>query len=100
MYLCFISNSIAAINCILSVLYVHDDANFSDIALRHPIADLVFFMLPKIVYTCRNVAIGDEKQGETIIIVSEISWHNLTFKQNILFFNFSCRLKRLHAFFI
>lgn len=60
----------AAINCILSVEQCHDEADFSDIVLRDQVANTVFIMLPKIIITLRNVALSDEKVGQTLIAVS------------------------------
>lgn len=59
-----------AIECIQSVLQIHDNADTSDIVLRHQIADIVFILLPKIVATLKNIATGDEKQGHALISVS------------------------------
>lgn len=61
---------IAAINCILSTKQIHDAADLADIVIRDQVADIVFLMLPKVVATLKNVALGDEKQGQAIIVVS------------------------------
>lgn len=60
----------AGINCILALVHIHDEADFTDVVLRDQIAGIVFILLPKIVVTLRNVALGDEKHGQTLITVA------------------------------
>lgn len=62
----------AAIRCVMSLEYVHDEADADDIVLRNQIADVVFILLPKLVSTLIQVATGDETQGHALIAVS--SW--------------------------
>lgn len=66
---------IAAIKCMMSIFQVNDDADESDIVLRHHIADNVFLLIPKIIKTLCNIATMNETHGELLIIVSEeIYW--------------------------
>lgn len=60
---------LSAIKCILSIFWVHDEADHTDIVLRARIADALFLIIPKVLSTLCDVAIGDETQGETIIQV-------------------------------
>lgn len=53
----------------MAVEYVHDGADMTDVVLRDQIAGLLFILLPKLVLTLKNVALGDEKQGHTLIAV-------------------------------
>lgn len=53
--------------------YIHDEADFTDVVLRHQISEIVFLFSPKIIGTMKNVALGDEKDGQTLIVVSEHS---------------------------
>lgn len=64
----------AAIKCIMSLEYVHDEADPDDIVLRQQIADVVFILLPKIVSTLIQVATGDDTQGHALIAVSTSKW--------------------------
>lgn len=61
---------IAAIKCIMSLEYVHDAVEPDDIVLRHQVADEVFVLLPKVVFTLTQVATGDDTQGHALIAVS------------------------------
>lgn len=61
---------LVAIKCILSIFWVHDEADHTDIVLRARIADVLFLVIPKVLSTLCDVAIGDETQGETIIKVN------------------------------
>lgn len=59
----------------MSIFQVNDDADESDIVLRHHIADNVFLLIPKIIKTLCNIATMNETHGELLIIVSEeIYW--------------------------
>lgn len=60
----------AAIKCVMSLKYVHEEADVGDIVLRNQIADVVFILLPKVVSTLFQVATGDETQGYVLIAVS------------------------------
>lgn len=62
----------AAVKCVMSLEYVHDEADTDDIVLRNQIADVVFILLPKVVSTLIQVATGDETQGYALIAVSFI----------------------------
>lgn len=72
---------IAAINCILSTEQIHDDADFSDIVFRDQVAEIVFLMLPKVVATLKTVALGDDKQGQALIVVSFVCGTGLKIKR-------------------
>lgn len=61
---------LAAVNCFMSIMQVHDDADFTDVVLRDQIGNAVFLFLPKIISTLLDVAKGDSKQGTIIISVS------------------------------
>lgn len=65
-------NRIAAINCLLSSMQIHDEADFSDVVLRSQIADVVFAISPGIFAKLSRVPVGDPKQGHTVIAVSLI----------------------------
>lgn len=54
----------------MSAFYVYDAADFSDIVMRHAVANIVFAFLPKIISTLVLVATGDEIQGQQVIKVS------------------------------
>lgn len=60
----------AAIKCIMSVEYVHEEADPDDIVLRTQIADVVFILLPKLASTLIQVATGDDTQGHALVTVS------------------------------
>lgn len=62
----------ASIKCIMSLMCVHDEADFEDIVLRNQIADVVFILLPKLVTTLIQIATGDETQGHALIAVSSL----------------------------
>lgn len=56
----------------MSIMQVHDEADFTDVVLRDHVANAVFLFLPKIISTLLDVAKGDSKQGTIIISVSFI----------------------------
>lgn len=62
----------ASIKCIMSLKYVHDEADPDDIVLRNQVADVVFILLPKVLSTLIQVATGDETQGHALIAVSSL----------------------------
>lgn len=66
---------LSAIKCILSIFWVHDEADFTDIVLRARVADVLFVIIPKVLSTLSAVAIGDETQGETIVKVKWLIIH-------------------------
>lgn len=63
---------LAAVNCLMSIMQVHDEADFTDVVLRDQIANVIFLFLPKILSTLLDVAKGESKQGTIIISVSSI----------------------------
>lgn len=54
----------------LAIQHIHDEADLTDIVLRNQISNMIFLMLPGLVATLTNVALGDEKQGTALIAVS------------------------------
>lgn len=54
----------------MSLLYVHNEADFTDVVLRHQISGMIYLFLPKTIATLKNVALGDEKQGQALFVVS------------------------------
>lgn len=60
---------IIAINCVLSMLQIHDAAEFNDVTLRHDIANRTFKTLPRNVSTLTKIITGDPSQGTEIIAV-------------------------------
>lgn len=59
-----------ALNALLAVLYLHDDADAEDIVLRDQISGIVFYSLPKLWSSVSRVALGDSKTGKKTIEVS------------------------------
>lgn len=57
-----------AIQCLLALFQVHDEADYSDIVLRHQIASIVFIFLPKIHGTLLKVLLGDNKKESLLHI--------------------------------
>lgn len=55
-----------SINCLMSIFYVHNEANENDIELRSRVANILFIFLPKIVTVLTKRAMGDEKLGDTL----------------------------------
>lgn len=53
----------------MSVLYLNDDADFTDIVLRSQISNIVYIFSPKLFMTLLKVILGDEKQGKLLISV-------------------------------
>lgn len=60
---------VAAIECLMAVFFVHDRADVTDSVLREHVANHMFVMLPKVVATLHNVMLGDDKQGQAVIMV-------------------------------
>lgn len=84
----------------MSIMQVHDEADFADVVLRDHVANAVFLFLPKIISTLLDVAKGDSKQGTIIISVS--FWVKLLIllettkhANHMIFFNFRHPLKHL-----
>lgn len=61
---------LAAVQCIMSLFWVNDDADLDDIVLRAHVADTTFLLIPKVLKTLVDVASGDIKQGEALIKVT------------------------------
>ncbi|XP_050331335.1 uncharacterized protein LOC126760036 [Bactrocera neohumeralis] len=57
---------IASIVCLMTIFYVHDEAEFTDVVLRNQVADTIFIFLPKIVTVLLKTSLADEKLGETL----------------------------------
>lgn len=53
----------------MSIMYVHDEADFSDIELRNKVAEIMMSFLPGVMSSLRDVAMGDEKQGHKVTSV-------------------------------
>lgn len=54
----------------MTIFYVHDEAEFTDVVLRNQVADTIFIFLPKIVTVLLKTSLADEKLGETLKAVS------------------------------
>lgn len=54
----------------MTVFYVHDEAEFTDVVLRNQVADIIFIFLPKIVTVLLKTCLADDKLGETLKSVS------------------------------
>ncbi|KAM7364631.1 telo2 interacting protein 1 [Cochliomyia hominivorax] len=61
---------IAALDCLMVVFYVHDDADRMDVVLRNQVSNTIFIFLPKIVTVLYQTSITDDTIGETIKIYS------------------------------
>lgn len=70
MFLYALYFSIASLECLMIVFYVHDEADRMDVVLRNQVANVLFIFLPKIVTILYKSALSDDKIGETIKIVS------------------------------
>nr|XP_014092507.2 uncharacterized protein LOC106619061 [Bactrocera oleae] len=57
---------IASLVCLMTIFYVHDEAEFTDVVLRNQVADTIFIFLPKIVTVLLKTSLADEKLGETL----------------------------------
>ncbi|XP_053946965.1 uncharacterized protein LOC128855805 [Anastrepha ludens] len=57
---------IASLECLMTVFYVHDEAEFTDVVLRNQVADIIFIFLPKIITVLLKTSLADEKLGETL----------------------------------
>ncbi|XP_059611760.1 uncharacterized protein LOC132258449 [Phlebotomus argentipes] len=66
----FAGLKIEAINCILSFLQIHDEADFDDIVLRSQIADVIYTLLPRMLKCFMETAIGDSIKGHQLVGVS------------------------------
>ncbi|GLV45261.1 Telo2 interacting protein 1 [Carabus blaptoides fortunei] len=55
-----------AIECLMTMSYVHDKADFTDVVFRKQVSDCTMFFLPGITSCMRKVALDDEKQGHRI----------------------------------
>lgn len=53
----------------MTMSYVHDEADFTDVVLRKQVSDCTMFFLPGITSCMRKVALDDEKQGHRITSV-------------------------------
>ncbi|XP_036323693.1 uncharacterized protein LOC118737353 [Rhagoletis pomonella] len=56
----------ASLECLMTVFYVHDEAEFTDVVLRNQVADTTFIFLPKIVTVLLKTCLADDKLGETL----------------------------------
>lgn len=70
LFLIMFNFSIASLECLLLVFYVHDEADRMDLVLRHQVANTIFIFIPKIVTILYQTALADNKVGDTIKIVS------------------------------
>ncbi|XP_067626325.1 TELO2-interacting protein 1 homolog isoform X2 [Eurosta solidaginis] len=57
---------IGSLECLMTVFYVHDEAEFTDVVLRYQVADTIFIFLPKIVTVLLKTSLADEKLGDTL----------------------------------
>ncbi|XP_017117471.1 TELO2-interacting protein 1 homolog [Drosophila elegans] len=56
----------AAIQCLMLVFYVHDEADHVDVVLRSQVANTIFIFLPKVLIVLFKTTMKDETVGETI----------------------------------
>ncbi|KAL9900536.1 telo2 interacting protein 1 [Glossina fuscipes fuscipes] len=61
---------IIALECLMVVFYVYDDADQMDVVMRNQVANTIFIFLPKVVTILYKMALGDEKLNEIIKVVS------------------------------
>lgn len=61
---------IIAINCILTLMHVHDEVDFDDIVLQSQLSNVLFITTPKTFGVLFGVIHGDPKQGSQLISVS------------------------------
>lgn len=59
----------SSISCLLSTLYIDDDADFSDVVLRDQISNETYVMTPKVIAVLKAIMLGDEKLGHSLISV-------------------------------
>lgn len=59
----------SSIRCLLSTLYIDDDADFSDVVLRDQISNEAYVMTPKVLAVLKSIMLGDEKLGHSLISV-------------------------------
>lgn len=59
----------SSISCLLSTLYIDDDADFSDVVLRDQISNEAYVMTPKVIAVLKSIMLGDEKLGHSLISV-------------------------------
>ncbi|XP_055307630.1 uncharacterized protein LOC129571804 [Sitodiplosis mosellana] len=64
---------IAAVKCIMSLFQVHDATDERNTKQRQYIADVVFVLIPKIVRTLTNIAVGSNTLSETLKMYSIIA---------------------------
>uniref|UniRef100_A0A1B0FFV9 Uncharacterized protein n=1 Tax=Glossina morsitans morsitans TaxID=37546 RepID=A0A1B0FFV9_GLOMM len=61
---------IIALECLMVVFYVYDDADQMDVVMRNQVANTLFMFLPKVVTVLYKLALGDEKLNEIIKVIS------------------------------
>ncbi|XP_015115785.1 TELO2-interacting protein 1 homolog isoform X2 [Diachasma alloeum] len=61
---------IAAIDTLMTLSYVHDEADTSDVVLRSQVADVVMLYLPGIVRGMLDIAEGSETQNHKVILMA------------------------------
>uniref|UniRef100_A0A1A9UFI4 Uncharacterized protein n=1 Tax=Glossina austeni TaxID=7395 RepID=A0A1A9UFI4_GLOAU len=61
---------IIALECLMVVFYVYDDADQMDVVMRNQVANTLFIFLPKVVTVLYKLALGDEKLNEIIKVIS------------------------------
>lgn len=66
---------ISSLVCLMTIFYVHDEAEFTDVVLRNKVADTIFIFLPKIVTVLLKTSLADEKLGETLKSVSTLIYY-------------------------
>lgn len=71
---------LAALECVMTLAQVHNDADRDDIVFRHQVGDVIMFFLPGIVSGLQRIAMADEKQGHQITVVWDLV---LSYKINI-----------------
>lgn len=64
-----IFSSITAIDCLMTICYVHDQSDFSDAVLRDQVANCLMFVFPGMTIALQDIALGDGKQGHKITAV-------------------------------
>ncbi|KAH8407125.1 hypothetical protein KR222_007566 [Zaprionus bogoriensis] len=56
----------AALECLMVLFYVHDDADAADVVLRNQVANTIFIFLPKVVTVLFKTSKADDTIGESI----------------------------------
>ena len=65
----FLICRLAALECVMILAQVHNDADKNDVVFRHQVGDVIMFFLPGIISGLQRIATADEKQGHQITVV-------------------------------